>query len=526
MRITGILITISLLSTLSATAQVYELTARNWIKRDDGSWQRQQRDVTWEASKTAVIVCDMWDAHHCLNATKRGGEMAPRMNEVLKKARASGSTIIHAPSSCMEFYKDHPARSRALETPPAASVPNGIERWLNWIDADEEEAGYPIDASDGGEDDDPAAHEAWAKELEGRGRNPRAPWIRQTETLEIDPQADYITDDGVQNWNILQHRQIENVILVGVHTNMCVLGRPFGLRQMARSGKNVVLMRDMTDTMYNPEMPPRVSHFRGTDLIVDHVEKFVCATITSDQLIGGVPFHFEGDARRHLVIITGEKEYKTEVSLPQFAEEALANEFRITYVLGNSGETNLNGINALADADIALVSVRRRPLPEVQMKFLRDFVAAGNPLVGVRTASHAFSLRGKQPPEGHATWESFDADAWGGSYHGHHANDIKTLAWLADEASSHHPILKGIAPGEFPTGGSLYEVQPLAPGTNVLLMARAGEKKPHEPAAWTFTRKDGGKSFYTSLGHVSDFKTPQFKRLLSNAIAWAAGQAK
>ena len=65
-------------------------------------------------------------------------------------------------------------------------------------------------------------------------------------------------------WNILTSRHIKNVILTGVHTNMCVLGRPFGLRQMARNGKNVVLMRDMTDTMYNPKRWPYVSHFEGT----------------------------------------------------------------------------------------------------------------------------------------------------------------------------------------------------------------------------------------------------------------------
>ena len=89
------------------------------------------------------------------------------------------------------------------------------------------------------------------------------------------------------------------MILLGVHTNMCVLGRPFGLRQMAKNGKNVVLMRDMTDTMYNPERWPYVSHFDGTDLIVEHIEKFVCPTITSVDFLGGEPFRFKNDRRSH-----------------------------------------------------------------------------------------------------------------------------------------------------------------------------------------------------------------------------------
>ena len=76
---------------------------------------------------------------------------------------------------------------------------------------------------------------------------------------------------------------------------MCVAGRPFGLRQMAKNGRRVVLMRDLTDSMYNPARWPNVSHFRGTALIVEHIEKFVCPTITSDQILGGKPFMFSTD---------------------------------------------------------------------------------------------------------------------------------------------------------------------------------------------------------------------------------------
>ena len=56
---------------------------------------------------------------------------------------------------------------------------------------------------------------------------------------------------------------------------------------MAKNGKNVVLVRDLTDCMYNPKCWPFVDHFTGNDLIVSHVERYVCPTITSDQLLGG-----------------------------------------------------------------------------------------------------------------------------------------------------------------------------------------------------------------------------------------------
>jgi hypothetical protein len=90
----------------------------------------------------------------------------------------------------------------------------------------------------------------------------------------------------------LKTRGIENVILVGVHVNMCVLGRPFGLRQLAKNGVHVVLMRDLTDSMYNPKAWPHVSHGEGTALIISHIERHVCPTISSDQILGGEPFQF------------------------------------------------------------------------------------------------------------------------------------------------------------------------------------------------------------------------------------------
>lgn len=253
-----------------------------------------EKQETWQPSQTAVIVCDMWDAHHCLNAVRREEELVPVMDQVLSKLRSQGVLVIHAPSSCMDAYKEHPARKRAQATPPAKNLPQDIGKWCYKIPA-EEKGKYPIDQTDGGEDDDPKEHAEWHAKLAAMGRNPKAPWKSQHAGLKIDGERDLISDSGVEIWSALEARGIKNVILVGVHTNMCVLGRPFGLRQMAKNGKNVVLMRDMTDTMYNPAMPPKVSHFKGTELIIEHIEKYVCPTVTSNQVLGGKPFRFKGD---------------------------------------------------------------------------------------------------------------------------------------------------------------------------------------------------------------------------------------
>lgn len=271
----------------------------------------------WLPSRTAIIVCDMWDLHHCKNAVTREVEMAPRMNEVLEKARKDGVFIIHAPSSCMQPYEGTPARERAKSAPTAARLPDKIAEWCKQIPA-EEMAVYPLDQTDGGEDDDAAEHAAWAKELAARGLNPKSPWTKQIDVLRIDQEKDAISDSGVEIWNLLEAKNIDNVILMGVHLNMCVSGRPFGLRQMAKNGKHVVLMRDLTDTMYNPARWPFVSHARGTELFVSHVEKRICPTITSDQFIGGKPFAFSdatAGKKRLQIILLGDS--TTEASIPK-----------------------------------------------------------------------------------------------------------------------------------------------------------------------------------------------------------------
>ena len=278
---------------------------------------RQAARVQWAPQSTALIVCDMWDLHHCKNAVVREGEMVGRLNEVLEKAREQGVLIIHAPSSCMKFYEATPARDRARLAPAAARVPERIGAWCTQLPS-EESALYPIDQSDGGEDDDALEHAAWAKDLEARGLNPKAPWTRQLEGLRIDQERDAISDSGLEIWNLLEARGVQNVILAGVHLNMCVAGRPFGLRQMARTGRNVVLLRDLTDSMYNPARWPFVSHQRGTELFVEHVEKRICPTITSDQIAGGKPFSFStatAGPKRLQVLLLGDS--TTEASIPK-----------------------------------------------------------------------------------------------------------------------------------------------------------------------------------------------------------------
>ena len=246
-----------------------------------------EETLTWDPSKTALIVCDMWDDHWCKGAARRVAEMAGPMNEMIASARARGVFIIHGPSSVVSFYDGTLQRERAVAaTMSKTPVPLSTkERWgTNWCWPDQgEESAFPIDDSDMGCD---CATKCVIREA----------WKRQIGSIRIDLD-DAITDNGQETWNLLQSRGIDNVILCGVHLNMCVLGRPFGIRQMVKLGKNVVLVRDMTDSMYSHQKRPFVNHFAGTDLVVNHVELHWCPSITSSDLTGKPPFRFKEDRR-------------------------------------------------------------------------------------------------------------------------------------------------------------------------------------------------------------------------------------
>lgn len=479
-------------------------------------YELRERPQQWEARKTALIICDMWDLHHCKRAVDRVQEIAPRMNEVITRAREQGVFIIHAPSECMEAYKDTGMRKRAQTAPAAKNLPRDIGTWCKRIPA-EEKGKYPIDQDDGGEDDEKEEHAVWAAKLTGMGRNPRAPWKSQYSVLKMD-ERDAVSDSGIEIWNLLEDRGIKNVILLGVHTNMCVLGRPFGLRQLAKNGKNVVLMRDMTDTMYNPARWPFVSHFRGTDLIIEHIEKFVCPTITSDQLLGGKAFRFKNDVRPTALLLISEDEYRTEQTLPAFVRDVVTDRLGIDtqILIGDSRPPfPIEGVaDALTRADLVVLSVRRRSLPAGDLDALKRFLAQGKPLVGIRTASHAFDPKTPLPPQ-HAAWRTFDPDILGGNYTGHHgAGPHPTIA----TSSSDHPLLMGVKT-PFIAHGSLYKVSPLARTTTTVLTGSIPDK-PGEPVAWCNSR-GSARVFYTSLGHPDDFQIPAFRRLLANALLWA-----
>lgn len=480
------------------------LRSRQEVAPQSGRYHARTTPTEWKPHETAIVVCDMWDTHTCPNAALRVSQMAPRMNEVLKAARSRGVFIIHSPSDTMKFYEGHPGRKLAMAAPIVEPV-QPLQRWCK-LDP-EKEAPLPIDDSDGGCD----CERTW------KPGDPY-PWTRQIATLEIQD-GDAITDSA-EAYYLLKQRGIKNLIVMGVHTNMCVLGRPFSIRQMVNQGLNVALMRDLTDTMYNPEKAPFVNHFTGTDLVVEHIEKYWCPTLLSGDFLDGKEYRFPGDTRPHVVIVQGEDEYQTAKTLPKFALEQLGKDYRVSFVwLDENTKANFPGIEIVRNADVLFISARRRPIPAGELDVMKNYVAAGKPVIGIRTASHAFNLRNLPAPAGLADWPDLDATVFGGSYTNHHGHKLKSTVWSIP-AQQDHPILKGIPHTEFIGEGGLYQTAPLKDGAVELLRGKVDGIEQHEPVAWTFTRKDGGKSFYTSLGHPDDFTRPECPTLLKNAIDW------
>jgi len=246
------------------------LTARNRAEMpaDSGKIEPIERTLRWKASETALLICDMWNDHYCVSAAERVVGMIPQLNKVLAAARDNGVAIIHAPSSTMNFYKDTPQRQRMMEA-PHVTPPVPIASWC-YLDRNAE-AALPIDDTVQPCDDEV-------------GRPRVRMYNRQHADIEIGPD-DGISDKGQEIYNYCEQLGIRNVLMTGVHTNMCVLGRPFGIRQMKRLGRNVAIVRDLTDAMYDPREAPYVSHQRGTEMVIEHIEQFWSPSILSEDLL-------------------------------------------------------------------------------------------------------------------------------------------------------------------------------------------------------------------------------------------------
>jgi type 1 glutamine amidotransferase len=236
-------------------------------------------------------------------------------------------------------------------------------------------------------------------------------------------------------------------------------------------------------------------------------------------------------SRPHVVFVTGDDEYRSEITMPMIAAILeKSHGFRTSVARATprpQTKDNIEGLEALETGDLMVMFTRFRALPDAQLRRILAYVESGKPMIGLRTTTHAFLYPEDSPHR--ALNDGFGRDVFGQKWITHHGHLSSTDVTI-DAASREHPILRGVSP--FHARSWLYHVAPLAGGPNVILLhgrsvnsshARRPEYPPEQPVAWTREYK-GARVFFTTLGHPADFDVESMRRLLVNAIYWALGK--
>lgn len=227
----------------------------------------------------------------------------------------------------------------------------------------------------------------------------------------------------------------------------------------------------------------------------------------------------------HIVFLISEDpdNYEAPRTISAFAEYLRQNHrFKVTVLLGEGPRTAFRfpGLEAISQADLLVVFARRIALTHEQLGMIKNYLKQGKPLVGIRTANHAFSLR-EPVASGHEAWAEFVPEILGCENRGYSQEDLGTEVSVVPDVKD-HPVLKGIELSGWHGKGSTYLVAPLLDQkANVLLTAKVKDKNVPEPVTWTRVTADNSRVFYTSLGYPTDFELPQYRTLLTNGIYWA-----
>lgn len=259
---------------------------------------------------------------------------------------------------------------------------------------------------------------------------------------------------------------------------------------------------------------------------------------------------------KHVVLVSGDEEYRSEEALPQLGRILAKNHgFKCTVLfaidpkdgtINPNQNDNIPGLEALKTADLMIIATRFRNLPDEQMKHIVDYVETGKPIIGLRTATHAFNLKSKT--YGKYSWQNKEWDGGFGrqilgetwiSHHGKHGS--QSTRGLRAPGQEAHPILRGIKDGDVWGPTDVYGVRLPLPGDSkplvmgqVLTGMKADdppvEGKPNDPmmpVAWTksYTTESGktGRVFTTTMGAATDLENEGVRRLLVNATYWALG---
>ncbi|NOS71574.1 MAG: hypothetical protein HOP33_16820 [Verrucomicrobia bacterium] len=207
-----------------------------------------------------------------------------------------------------------------------------------------------------------------------------------------------------------------------------------------------------------------------------------------------------------ICLLSASAEYDSDNSLGEF-QKYIESHYRVVcqMVYGKDKGEGLPGLEALDSTDLMIVFTRRITLSPPQLGLVKKYLASGRPVIGLRTASHAFS-----------NYLEFDREILGGGYQGHYGDERGSVQLSPGRGA--HPVLAGVT--NF-NSFRLYKNPTLANDVVVLIEGTTGANR--EPVAWVRELK-GARVFYTSLGTQEDFTQESFRRLLVNAIFWTTRQ--
>lgn len=220
--------------------------------------------------------------------------------------------------------------------------------------------------------------------------------------------------------------------------------------------------------------------------------------------------------------------YEADRTIPAFAAQLKDNFPVTTHVLEGNGPRSayqFPDLSILQEADLLVVFCRRLALPDQQMEQIKDYIHSGNPVMGIRTANHAFSVRNDSIAEGFTDWWDFVPQVLGSMNEGYGPVEPGTTISVVSSAAT-HPILQGIEETYWHSVGNVYKVgESLDPAATVLLRGIVEEEGLDEPVAWIYKNEFGGQVFYSSVGHPADFENKDNIKILNQAVAWLIQQS-
>jgi type 1 glutamine amidotransferase len=263
---------------------------------------------------------------------------------------------------------------------------------------------------------------------------------------------------------------------------------------------------------------------------------------------------------KHVVLVGGDEEYRSEESLPQLGKIlAKHHGFKCTVLFAVDKQTgeinpdvvdNIPGLEALDSADLMIIATRFRNLPDAQMKHIVDYLDRGKPVIGLRTATHAFNIPDKNATYAKYGWKydgkdyekGFGKQVLGETWVAHHGkHKVQSTRGIAAPDAKDSPILRGIKDGDIWGPSDVYTVNLPLPGDSkpvvlgqVLEGMNVGDKplegeknNPMMPVAWTKTYEgahgEKGRVFTTTMGAATDLTAEGTRRMVVNAVYWALG---